>query len=170
MTRTSALAVSAIHFAVAPGVVVALVPWWLTGWHAAEPMPVAWPLRVLGIAMVAAATVVLVRAFARFVVEGLGTPAPVAPTERLVVGGPYRYVRNPMYVAVVAAILGQALFLGRAELLWYAIVVAAVVAVFARVYEEPALRRQFGAQYEAYRQHVPGWLPRTRPWQPGDPG
>jgi protein-S-isoprenylcysteine O-methyltransferase Ste14 len=170
VTRTSALVVSAIHFALAPGVVVAVVPWWLTGWQAAEPMPVAWPLRVLGIATVAAATVVLVHAFARFVVEGLGTPAPVAPTERLVVGGLYRYVRNPMYVAVVAAILGQALFLGRVELLWYAIVIAAVVAVFARVYEEPALHRQFGAQSEAYRQHVPGWLPRTRPWQPGDPG
>ena len=133
-------------------------------------MPVAWPLRVLGIAMVAAGTVVLVHAFARFVVEGLGTPAPVAPTERLVVGGLYRYVRNPMYVAVVAAILGQALFLGRVELLWYAIVIAVVVAVFARVHEEPALHRQFGAQYEAYRQHVPGWLPRTRPWEPGDTG
>jgi protein-S-isoprenylcysteine O-methyltransferase Ste14 len=52
----------------------------------------------------------------------------------------------------------------------YVAVVAAVIAVFARVSEEPALHHQFGAQYEAYRQHVPGWLPRTRPWQPGDPG
>ena len=106
---------------------------------------------------------VLVQAFARFVVEGLGTPAPSAPTEQLVVGGPYRYVRNVMYIAVTGAIAGQALLLCRADLLLYAAVVWALMAAFVRLYEEPTLARRYGAQYEAYRRAVPAWWPRLRP-------
>ena len=88
-----------------------------------------WPaLRVLGAVLIAAGLVVLVQAFVRFVVEGVGTPAPVAPTEHLVVGGLYRYVRNPMYVAVTAIIAGQALVLGRPALLLYAAAFVAVTA------------------------------------------
>src|SRR6266540_351001 len=95
-----------------------------------------------------------------------GTPAPVAPTETLVVGGLYRYVRNPMYVAVVAAVLGQALLLGRAVLLAYAAAVWLCVAAFVRWYEEPVLAARYGARYEAYRRAVPAWRPRLRPWTP----
>jgi protein-S-isoprenylcysteine O-methyltransferase Ste14 len=107
---------------------------------------------------------VLLDAFARFVVEGLGTPAPVAPTERLVVGGLYRYVRNPMYLAVTALIVGQALVLGQPVLLLEAAVFVATTAAFVRLYEEPSLRRRFGAEYEEYRRAVPAWWPRRRPW------
>ena len=107
-------------------------------------------------------------AFVRFVVEGFGTPAPVAAPERLVVGGVYRYVRNPMYVAVLAAIVGQSLLLGRLGLLLYAGVVWVAVAAFVRFYEEPTLTRRFGADYEAYRRAVPAWWPRLRPWEPGE--
>src|SRR5215475_4433955 len=88
-------------------------------------------------------------------------------TERLVIGGLYRYVRNPMYLAVVAVITGQGLALGQPVLLGYAAVVWVTVASFVRGYEEPALARQFGAQYRAYRRSVPAWLPRIRPWRPG---
>lgn len=105
---------------------------------------------------------VLVRAFVGFVVEGLGTPAPIAPPERLVVGGMYRYVRNPMYVAVLATIGGQTLLLGRPVLLLYGAVMAASVVAFVHWYEEPNLRRRFGADYERYRAAVPGWWPRMR--------
>ena len=108
----------------------------------------------------------LVHAFARFVVEGLGTPAPVAPTERLVVGGLYRYVRNPMYLAVVAAIAGQALLLWQAVLVPYAALVAVAFVVFVLGYEQPTLQHQFGPQYEAYRRAVPAWWPRLRPRRP----
>jgi protein-S-isoprenylcysteine O-methyltransferase Ste14 len=111
------------------------------------------------------AVAVLVGAFVRFVVEGAGTPAPVAPTERLVVGGLYRYVRNPMYLAVIAAVLGQAALLAQPVLLWYCLVVAAAMVAFARWYEEPALARRYGARYAEYRRAVPGWLPRLRPWR-----
>jgi len=142
-----------------PGVVAGLVPWLLTGWDVRH----GWlALQVLGALLLGAGIVVLVHAFARFVVEGLGTPAPVAPTERLVAGGLYRYVRNPMYLAVTATIVGQALLLGRAELLLYALAFVAIVAAFVHWYEEPTMRRQFGAEYEEYLRTVPGWWPRRR--------
>jgi len=153
---------SALFFLAAPGVVVGLVPWWLTRW-AVLPTPL--PLRILGGVLLVLALPLLVSAFVRFVRDGLGTPAPVAPTEELVVTGAYRYVRNPMYVAVVAAIVGQALLLGQTGLLGYAVLIAVLVATFVRVYEEPVLRRQFGEKYEAYRRAVPGWVPRLRPWE-----
>jgi protein-S-isoprenylcysteine O-methyltransferase Ste14 len=117
-----------------------------------------------------AGLIVLVGAFARFVMEGFGTPAPVAAPERLVVGGVYRYVRNPMYVAILAAIVGQALILGRFGLLLYATVLWLITAAFVRFYEEPTLTRRFGADYEAYRRAVPAWWPRLRPWDPGERG
>lgn len=155
---------SALFFIVAPGVVAGLIPWWITGWVMA-PAPTLAP--VVGLVLITAGVAALVYSFVRFVVEGIGTPAPVAPTERLVVGGLYRYVRNPMYVAVVAIIIGQSLLLGRWSLIWYALVAAGAMAVFARFYEEPNLARRFGESYTVYRQNVPGWLPRIRPWQKG---
>ena len=130
--------------------------------------PAPWlPLRVVGALLLVAGVLVLLQAFARFVTEGIGTPAPVAPTERLVVGGLYRYVRNPMYLAVAATIVGQALLLGRWVLLAYAAAFVVAVASFVHWYEEPTLRRRFGAEYDAYRRAVPGWWPRRRPWRPG---
>jgi protein-S-isoprenylcysteine O-methyltransferase Ste14 len=111
---------------------------------------------------------VLVQTFARFVREGLGTPAPVAPTGTLVVGGLYRHVRNPMYLAVLATIVGQALWFGQPILLGYAALVWVVVASFVRFYEEPHLTGRFGADYRAYRAAVPAWIPLLRPWNAGE--
>ncbi|HEX5899221.1 MAG TPA: isoprenylcysteine carboxylmethyltransferase family protein [Solirubrobacteraceae bacterium] len=165
MRKAVAAAGSVAFFALAPGVIAGLIPWSLTGWDAKETWA---PLRVLGVVLIAAGLVVLVQAFVRFVVEGVGTPAPVAPTEHLVVGGLYRHVRNPMYVAVAAIIVGQALVLGRPALLLYAAAFVAVTATFVRLYEEPVLRERFGAEYDAYRRAVPGWWPRRHPWQGGE--
>jgi protein-S-isoprenylcysteine O-methyltransferase Ste14 len=114
--------------------------------------------------LLVAGAAVLVHAFGRFVVEGFGTPAPLAPPEHLVVGGLYRYVRNPMYVAVIAAILGQSLLLWRPVLAGYAVVVTVAVVSFVLGYEQPTLARQFGTEYAAYRRNVPGWWPRLTPW------
>ena len=169
MRRARAAAGSVVFFVVAPSVVAGVVPWWLTGWRVEHSGPYWAVLRVVGAALLAAGIVVLVHAFVRFVVEGVGTPAPIAPTGRLVVGGLYRYVRNPMYVAVAAAIAGQALVLGQPALLLYDVAFWLVVATFVRLYEEPTLARRFGAQYEAYRRAVPAWWPRRRPWQPDGP-
>jgi len=115
--------------------VAGVVPWWLTGWRAGARYPA--PLQAAGIVMVAIGAAVLIHAFVGFVREGVGTPAPAAPTQRLVVGGLYRYVRNPMYLAVLATITGQALILGRPVLLGYAATVAAAFIGFVRGYEEP---------------------------------
>jgi protein-S-isoprenylcysteine O-methyltransferase Ste14 len=153
---------SALFFLLAPVVVVGLVPWWLTRW-VTEPTPLL--LRIFGALLLFVALPVLVAAFVRFARDGLGTPAPVAPTEHLVVTGAYRHVRNPMYLAVLGAILGQALLLGQPPLLAYAALVAVLVVTFVKLYEEPALQGQFGVEYEAYRRAVPGWLPRLRPWK-----
>lgn len=161
MRKTTAVAGTAVFLVMAPGVVAGLVPWWLTGWRAGNLYPV--PLRVAGAVLIAAGATVLISAFARFAVDGIGTPAPVAPTERLVVRGPYRFVRNPMYLAVLAVITGQAVVLGRPVLLGYAAGVAAAFAAFVHWYEQPALTRRYGAQYEAYRKAVPGWWPRLPP-------
>ena len=168
MRRARAAVGSLVFLVLAPGVVAGLVPYWLTGWEVEEPLPHWLPLRILGALLVAAGVLALLHAFARFVVEGFGTPAPVAPTERLVVGGLYRYVRNPMYLAVAATIVGQALFLGQLVLLPYAVLFAVAVVTFVRLYEEPTLTRRFGAEYDAYRRAVPGWWPRRRPWRAAD--
>jgi protein-S-isoprenylcysteine O-methyltransferase Ste14 len=143
---------------VAPGAVTGLMPWLITGWQPGDTQPVA--MVAAGAVLTAAGCVVLLQAFGRFVLEGVGTPAPPAPTEQLVVGGLYRYVRNPMYLALQAIIIGQVLLLDRPVLLYYAAAVLAMTVAFVRLYEEPALARRYGAQYEAYRQAVPGWLPR----------
>jgi protein-S-isoprenylcysteine O-methyltransferase Ste14 len=153
---------SLLFLVVAPGVMAGLVPWLVTGYES-DASTVA---QIAGSLLVLAGVAVLVHAFVRFVVEGLGTPAPVAPTRHLVVGGAYRYVRNPMYLAVGAAILGQALIFGDWALVVYAAAFLATTAAFARFYEEPALQRQFGAEYEQYTAAVRAWVPRLRPWSP----
>jgi protein-S-isoprenylcysteine O-methyltransferase Ste14 len=163
MQRSRAALGSAAFFVLAPGTVVGLVPWLITGWEPAGPWP-GW-LRVLGGILVVAGLVPLVHAFGQFARAG-GTPAPVAPTTHLVVTGFNRYVRNPMYVGVVTMIAGQGLLLGRPSLLVYALAVWALTAAFVRWYEEPTLRRAFGAEYAAYRAAVPAWRPRLRPWTP----
>ena len=165
MQRTTAAAVSSLFFAIAPGVVGGVIPWWMTRWETGSPVP-HWTLRMVGAVLIVAGAIVLIQSFVRFVVEGAGTPAPVAPTERLVVGGLYRYVRNPMYLAVVAAIVGQALVLGQPGLFRYAAVVSVFFAAFVRWFEEPFLLRRFGAQYDAYRRAVPAWWPRLHAWEP----
>src|SRR4051794_20311152 len=133
MRRLRAIAGSVAFLVIAPGVVAGLVPWRITGWTAH-----AWwlPIRVVGALMILAGLAVLLEAFTRFAFEGIGTPAPVSPTERLVVGGAYRYVRNPMYLAVTSLIVGQALLLGQADLLLYAAAIEVVFLAFVRLYEE----------------------------------
>lgn len=166
MRKRSAALGSIVFYVVGPGGVVGLVPWLITRWEMREPLPYWLVAQIVGGVLVAAAAAVLVHAFVRFVAEGIGTPVPAAAPQRLVVGGLYRYVRNPMYVALLAGVLGQALLLGQLSLVVYAAFVWAAPAAFVRWYEEPTLLKRFGADYEEYRRAVPAWLPRLRPWYP----
>ncbi len=114
--------------------------------------------------MILAGLPILLDSFVRFAVEGLGTPAPVFPTKHLVVTGWYRYVRNPMYVAVVSTILGQALLFGNIGVLEYGALVWLSFHLFVLGYEEPRLRATFGEEYRQFRANVPRWIPRFTAW------
>jgi protein-S-isoprenylcysteine O-methyltransferase Ste14 len=161
--RTAAIIGSAIFLVIAPGTLAVYVPWSLTHWHVAPALFPGAP--VLGGALIAAGLPILLDSFARFALQGFGTPAPVAPPSRLVVSGLYRYVRNPMYVAVTALIAGQGLLFGSVTLLEYGAILWAAFFLFVVAYEEPALGEQFGQEYERYRANVRRWIPRITPWR-----
>ena len=162
---------SLVFLVIAPGTVAGFVPWAISGWQMRAPFLDHAATRWLGVTLILLGLPILLEAFARFALQGRGTPAPVAPTERLVVQGPYRFVRNPMYVAVVTVIVGQALVLGDVRLLAYAAVVWLSFHLFVLLYEEPTLRRRFGPEYDAFRAAVPRWIParRRRPWNQARP-
>jgi len=164
MNRPSAIAGSVIFLLVAPGTVAGLVPWWISRWQMQAAFLGFPGFRVLGVFLIAAGLPVLLDSFTRFALQGLGTPAPVAPPERLVVSGLYRYVRNPMYVGVTGVIFGQALLFGDVRVLQYGAIVWVTFHLWVMGYEEPALRRKFGSEYERYCGNVRRWIPRLQPW------
>jgi protein-S-isoprenylcysteine O-methyltransferase Ste14 len=156
---------TAAFLILAPGTVAGLIPWWISRWHFQPPFLDFTPFREIGILLIAAGVAVVFDSFARFALQGIGTPAPVFPTRHLVVEGFYRYVRNPMYVAVLALILGQALLFGSLHLLTYAVIPWLAVHFFVLFYEEPTLRKSFPAEYAVYCANVPRWIPRLSPWR-----
>lgn len=163
MNKSKSAALSVGFFVVAPGSVLGLIPWMITRWKFRRPLP-GWSVaRLVGSVLIAAGLVPLGSAFAEFAKAG-GAPFPAAPTGHLVVTGFNRYVRNPMYLGLLFAVLGQALLFGNWRLLLYAAAVWLVPAAFVRWYEEPTLAGQFGTEYDQYRRAVPAWIPRLRPW------
>ena len=164
-TRTRAIVGSFVFFWVAPAVVAGVVPFALVGWSLQPPLLGLPGERLMGVAAVAAGLACLLDCFARFALEGRGTPAPVAQTEVLVASGLYRFVRNPMYISMLIIISGQTLLFGQAGLLVYAGVVFAAFHLNVLLYEEPQLRRRFGGSYVTYCLHVGRWWPRRTPWR-----
>ena len=162
MGRVSALVGSAIFLVMAPGTLAGLGPWWIGQWRAHPPFFAF--ANIAGALLVALGLLPILESFVRFALEGLGTPAPVAPPQQLVVGGFYRHVRNPIYVGVVTVILGQALIFSDRTLLMYAAVVWLGFHLLVLVDEEPTLSAKFGASYDNFRANVPRWLPRLTPW------
>lgn len=156
---------SLIWLVIAPGLIAGYIPWAISRWRMHPPFLGTSATRWLGVLLIAVGLPMLLEAFARFALQGRGTPAPVLPPERLVVFGLYRHVRNPMYVAITALIIGQGLLLGDPRLLGLAMVVWLTFHPFVLLYEEPRLKKRFGADYEAYRAAVPRWIPRTTPWR-----
>jgi protein-S-isoprenylcysteine O-methyltransferase Ste14 len=163
MSRRLASLAGSTLFLLVPATFAGLIPWLITGWMVQRAALASLPVRAIGALLVAVAGVVLLECFTRFALTGLGTPAPVMPTRHLVVSGFYRYVRNPMYVAVTTLVLGQALLFGSAVLFAYAALLWAGFHLFVIGYEEPVLRGQYGPEYDRFCAHVPRWLPRLRP-------
>lgn len=167
MKLGSAAAGSVAWLALAPGTVCGLVPWLITRWQRPDDRWVA--TDALGLLLVLAGAVVLLQSFVAFVRHGRGTPAPPAPTERLVIEGAYRYVRNPMYVAVFTVVFGQVLLFTSWMLLIYLALIVVVTHAFVRVYEEPTLRATYGPAYDEFLDGVPRWMPRLTPWRGRQP-
>jgi protein-S-isoprenylcysteine O-methyltransferase Ste14 len=146
-----------------PGIVVVYLPAWITRWRVPQET-LGWPL--LAVALIAVGLLPLGESIARFVKVGQGTLSPSHPTETLVASGFYRHVRNPMYIGVLALIAGQCV-LFRSWPLWeYLGYVAVGFHLFVVFYEEPTLRKKYGASYDEFCRNVPRWLPRLRPWAP----
>ncbi len=134
-------------------------------WIASRGAGPDWSGAPLGVAVtgwvgVALGSAAILESFVRFVRDGRGTPAPIAPTEHLVVRGLYRWLRNPMYVAVLLVIVGESLIWADPLVLGYGILVGIAVTSFVHWYEEPTLAARFGEQYAAYRATVPRWWPK----------
>jgi protein-S-isoprenylcysteine O-methyltransferase Ste14 len=165
--RVRALAGTFAFLLIAPGTVAGMVPWLISHWRLKAGHSGA--LTAGGITFIVFGLIPLLESFSRFAWKGLGTPAPVAPTKHLVVSGFYRYVRNPMYLGVIAIITGQALLFADVDLVTYALAAWLVMHAFVSFYEEPKLRRTFGPEYAVFCAHVPRWLPRLRPWTPSSP-
>ena len=139
-----------------PTIVAGIVPWLLTRWDADDP-PLA--LKILGGLVLAAGAALVLETTARFAFQGRGTPAPWAPPERFVERGSYRFVRSPMYLGVLLLVIGQALLLGREILFAWAAVAWLIFELSLVTWEEPGLRRRFGASYDDYRRRVRRWIP-----------
>jgi protein-S-isoprenylcysteine O-methyltransferase Ste14 len=155
MKKALAAGATTLFFFLAPGLVAGLVPWLLSHWTFRST---TWDSPPFGLGA-------LIECFVRFALRGRGTPAPLLPTEVLIVSGLYRFVRNPMYVAVFLIVAGQGVLFGSTPILLYAACVWTAFTLFVLLYEEPTLRRRFGQQYSEYCTHVHRWVPRLRPWK-----
>ncbi|HEV8468005.1 MAG TPA: isoprenylcysteine carboxylmethyltransferase family protein [Candidatus Limnocylindria bacterium] len=146
---------SLISVAILPGLVAVVLPWLIV-------QPVSWPT---GVALVGIVPLVLGLGISAwcvtlFATRGRGTPAPWDAPRRFVAIGPYRLVRNPMYLGVGSIVFGEAILFGSLPLLGYLAVLVVVWHLFVILWEEPSLERTFGDEYRAYRANVPRWLPR----------
>jgi len=144
-----------------PGTVTGYLPWRFFGldWGAFH---LAGPVDAIGLLCILAGCALLVSCIVEFAVAGRGTLSPADPPRHLVVRGLYRYVRNPMYLSVTTIVLGEALLARSQALAVYWAFWFLCANLFVLGYEEPALRRRFGASYEQYTQGVGRWLPKFR--------
>lgn len=158
MPRTLVPILNTILFSIfVPGAVAGYIPYRLADRFAHLA---SGPMEWMGIAMLAVGAAIYLRCAWEFAVSGLGSPAPIAPTKFLVTTALHRYVRNPMYLGVATAILGEAILFGSWHLAIYAVIMLTVAHIFVILYEEPTLKRQFGESYEQYRRTVPRWIPK----------
>ena len=143
-----------------PGTVAGVVPWLLLqgSGGAVLLLPSIWMVGFLPLLL---GVGLYLWCAAAFTFIGKGTPAPIDAPKVLVIQGPYHWVRNPMYIAVLSVVIGEAILFRSFLLVGYALLVGLVVHMFVVFVEEPSLRRQFGGSYETYLSTVPRWLPRS---------
>jgi protein-S-isoprenylcysteine O-methyltransferase Ste14 len=160
MQRATVPILNTILFTIfVPGTVAVYIPYLLAGgWKKPPAGLVTW----IGAIAIVLGAAIYFRCAWEFAVRGLGTPAPIAPTKHLVTSALHRRVRNPMYIGVALAILGQAALFRSLHLVEYAVGMLLVAHLFVVFYEEPTLHRQFGQSYEEYRRSVPRWIPKLR--------
>ncbi len=156
---------------VIPLVVIPALLVWLTGsinigWS--FPPPLNWLSVILGSLLCLAGGGLMLWTIRLFWEQGKGTLTPFAPTQRLVVAGPYRHVRNPMYSGVFLVLYGEGIMLGSLAILIYATLLEMVPLFYVPLVEERGLEQRFGADYRTYKAHVPRWVPRLKPWQGGE--
>lgn len=160
--------------AILPFVVTVVVPTWLARRNGVTLGLSSSALGVIGqgigLILIAIGLTLFVASLRRFATEGEGTLAPWDPPRRLVVRGPYRYVRNPMISGVVFVVFGEALLLSSTAHLEWALLFLGINLVYIPLLEEPQLKRRFGGEYAEYSRHVPRIFPRLRAWQPDDAG
>lgn len=161
--RTVNVLKTLLFLAVVPGTVAGWVPYGLGRWRSGLPVFDFGSTRHVGWLLILPGVAVLLWSAWEFAIRGHGTPAPIDPPKKFVASGLYRYVRNPMYLGVLATVVGQFLFYGNANVLIYAAVLAVGFHAFVRRYEEPTLQGLFGAEYAGYCRAVPRWFPRVRP-------
>ncbi len=149
-----------VHTVLMPGMVIVGFPYLLYGSNLDTPLPALPGLGLAGAALIVVGLAIGSWCTWEFIFSGRGTPNPLDPPRFLVAGGLYRYVRNPMYIGVLAIILGEGLWFGSLAIVLYTGVVFLVFNLFVFLYEEPTLRRMFGAAYEQYCTSVPRWWPR----------
>jgi protein-S-isoprenylcysteine O-methyltransferase Ste14 len=146
-----------------PGIALVYLPFWLTRFRVPAG-ELWWQIALAGV-LIAAGVAPLVESARRFIYAGRGTLVPTTPTEHLVVSGFYRHVRNPMYAGVLIALAGEALLFHSRGLLLFAVLLWLGFHLFVSRYEEPTLTRRYGDEYLHFKQNVPRWLPRLKPWQ-----
>ena len=142
-----------------PGLVVCLIPYWLIREKVSRQLvPPFELLQYLGLFLFCIGWIVILYCIYRFAVEGRGTLSPADPTKHLVVKGLYQFSRNPMYIGVMIALIGEVIFTKSSSLLIYSIIVFILFNIFIMLVEEPRLKRDFGEEYLAYCKRVRRWL------------
>jgi protein-S-isoprenylcysteine O-methyltransferase Ste14 len=159
-----------LAIAALPFVVTIVIPIWIARADRIAPAvgtdATGLILQVLGVALLTVGILLFATSLRRFAKDGEGTLAPWDPPRSLVVRGPYRYVRNPMISGVVFVLFGEALVLRSGSHAQWAALFLLLNAVQIPLFEEPQLRRRFGAEYAEYTRNVPRLVPRLRPWTP----
>jgi protein-S-isoprenylcysteine O-methyltransferase Ste14 len=170
--KTGLVIRSAISVLALPVMVAGVLPGWLLltrggAIGAGLPKPINLIIAATGLTLTTLGLFLAAGAIRRFSTEGKGTLAPWDPPRRLVVRGTYRYVRNPMISGVLSILAGEAIFFGSMPIFEWFVFFAVLNAIYIPLIEEPMLVGRFGHDYLSYQKHVPRWLPRLTPWNPG---